>query len=661
MKQIMRCIFIFIILISCLCLTLETLMAQESNETEGSSSTGSVLSEPAPTVDLKEARSDTERIISLQETIDSEEESLAKLETELEDRQTTFDEVSNSLKNLSSQRKEKEVELQQLKEQGKDYDSEGLEGEIDKLEETEGLVKKRSALALELLRTAQQQISTLKEKIRTDRDALDKLKGIKMVEGLYPAATPAPAEPLSDVVVQVAPPVPPGLITQPADKQALPEEASREKPLTKEQITARKEAERKVADALIAERTIAEYEERKRILEKQITLAESQRKTVRDTYDNFEKTLSLRQQELEEKIAAGKPQSELLRIQQDIRSIYGEADKVEDEIRKRNERINELHGQYETLLEDKLERVLEAERKRSDAEIARKKSVWLESPFHPQNLLRWATTHIPQILLTILGLILIRFFAHLLAENLTRLMTKRGGGTSYERENRAKTLSEAFKDTASLVIYVGGTLLILESAGVSIKTLLGGAAVLGLAVAFGAQNLMRDYFYGFMILLEGQYKLNDVITIGDATGVVEHMTMRMTVLRDLEGRAHFIPNGQIARVINRTHEWSRAVLEIRVSYREDVDRVMGILLQLAKELQHDPEFSSSVIEEPQMLGVDKLDESAIVIKFMLKTQPTKMWPVRRELLRRIKNKFDELGILIPAPYRIRLEQDDDKS
>ena len=179
-----------------------------------------------------------------------------------------------------------------------------------------------------------------------------------------------------------------------------------------------------------------------------------------------------------------------------------------------------------------------------------------------------------------------------------------------------------------------------------------------MAIAFGAQNLMRDYFYGFMILLEGQYKLSDVITIGDATGVVEHMTMRMTVLRDLEGRAHFIPNGQIARVTNRTHEWSRAVFDIRVSYREDVDRVMGILIELARELQQDPEFSSAIIEEPQMLGVNKLDESAIVIKFMMKTQSAKMWPVRREMLRRIKNKFDELGIKIPAPYRIRLEQED---
>jgi small conductance mechanosensitive channel len=551
--------------------------------------------------------------------------------------------------------------LQKLQEQETEFNREELEGEIKKLEEEEDLVKKRSALALESLRNVKQQISNLQEKIRKDRDVLDKLKGTREVESAPPVTTSVSAASGSDDSLTEKPPVLPGLALQPDNDQTLPGEDSDEQLLTEEQLAARREADEKAADALEAERAIVDYEERKRILEKQIALAESQLKTVHDTFDNLDKTLNLRQQELKQKIADDKPPTALLRIQQEIKALYGEAEKIENDIRKRNERIKDLHKHYETLLEAKLERVLEAEQKRNEAEAARKRSIWLESPFHPKNLVRWATTHAPQILLTILGLIVLRFFAHLLAERLTRLITKRGRGTSYERENRAKTLSEAFKDAVSLVIYVGGTLLILEAAGVNIRTLLGGAAVIGLAVAFGAQNLMRDYFYGFMILLEGQYKLDDVITIGDVTGVVEHMTMRMTVLRDLEGRAHFIPNGQIARVTNRTHEWSRAVFDIRVSYKEDVDRVMGILMQLARELRKDPEFESSVVGEPQMLGVDKLDESAIVVKFMIKTQPTKMWPVRRELLRRIKNKFDELGILIPPPHRIKLEREDDKS
>ena len=665
MKMIIRYFTIGVFLVFCVCFTLDVMatkgIAQIQGENSERSPAVSSSSEPSEKEPPSKDLSDAERIILLKETIETEEESLAKRVEELEEHQKTFDEVTVTLKILVSQRKEKEQELQKLQKQEADFNREELEGEIKKLEEEETLIKKRSTLALQSLRNVKQQISTLREKLQKDRDVLDTLKDSREVKSVPPVTTSAPAESAGDDSSTETLPTLPGIALQPGDEQILPGEDSEEKLLNEEQRVARREAEEKIADALEAERAIGDYAERKRILEKQIALAESQLKIVHDTFDNLDKTLNLRQQELKQKIADDKPPTELLQIQEEIRSLYDEVEKTENDIRKRNERINELHNQYGTLMEEKLALALDAERKRSEADAARKRSVWLESPFHPKNLVRWAITHAPQILLAILGLTLLRFLAHLLTERLTRLMTKRGKGTSYERENRAKTLSEAFKDAVSLVIYVGGTLLILEAAGVNIKTLLGGAAVIGLAVAFGAQNLMRDYFYGFMILLEGQYKLDDVVTIGDVTGVVEHMTMRMTVLRDLEGRAHFIPNGQISRVTNRTHEWSRAVFDIRVSYREDVDRVMRILMQLASELQQDPEFESSVVGEPQMLGVDKLDESAIVIKFMIKTQPTRMWPVRRELLRRIKNKFDELGILIPPPHRIRLEREDDRS
>ena len=658
MKHILRITFVVMVLVSCVCLTLEPVIAQADNESGTKSSTESVLQEGASEEGPREVLSDAERVIALQNTIKTEEESLTKLKEELEEPQKIFDELSNTLENLASQKEEKVKQLQELKEQDKDYDAAELEGEIKRLEEEKELIKQRSTLALELLRTTQQQIRTLEEKNQKDRAVLDKLKGIEKQEETLPAATALPAVPDAGDAAPEAALALPGLATQPADKEDLMEKTSTEKPATTEQIAARQEAEEKAKDARKAERAIVEYVERKKILEEQIALEESQLKTISDAYDNFEKTLNLKQKELEQKITNDKPQAELLKLQKEIRVIDDETEKIEDDIRKRNERINDLHEQYQALLEEELEVMAQADRKRKEAEISQQKSVWLESPFHPKNLLRWATTRTPQILLTILVLFLLRFIAHLSAERLTRLIIRRGTGTSSERESRAQTLAGAFKDAASVVIYVGGTLLLLESAGVNIKTLLGGAAVLGLAVAFGAQNLMRDYFYGFMILLEGQYKLNDIITIGDATGVVEHMTMRLTVLRDLEGRAHFIPNGQIVRVTNRTHEWSRAVFDIRVSYKEDADRIMDILVQLGRELQQDPEFSSAVIEEPQMLGVDKLDESAIVIKFIMKTQPTKMWPVRREMLRRIKNKFDELGIKIPAPYRIRLEQED---
>jgi small conductance mechanosensitive channel len=224
-------------------------------------------------------------------------------------------------------------------------------------------------------------------------------------------------------------------------------------------------------------------------------------------------------------------------------------------------------------------------------------------------------------------------------------------GTSEEREDRARTLVGVFYNAASVAIFLGGGLMVLQEAGIPIGPLLGGAAVFGLAVAFGAQNLIRDYFYGFVILLENQYKLNDVVKIGELSGQVEQITLRMTVLRDLEGRVHFIPNGQVTAVTNMTHGWSRALFDIGVAYREDVDRVMGVLAELARDLRADPQFAPLILEDATMLGVDEFADSAVVIKFFIKTRPLQQWTVRRELLRRIKNRFDELGIEIPFPHR----------
>ena len=180
---------------------------------------------------------------------------------------------------------------------------------------------------------------------------------------------------------------------------------------------------------------------------------------------------------------------------------------------------------------------------------------------------------------------------------------------------------------------------------------MGGAAVFGLAIAFGAQNLIKDYFYGFMILLEQQYTINDVIKIGDIAGQVERITLRMTVLRDLEGRVHFIPHGQINSTTNMTHGWSRALFDIGVAYKEDADRVIDVIEELGCQMRRDPKFGPLILEDLTMLGVDGFGDSAVVIKFFIKTWPLKQWDVKREMLRRIKRRFDELDIEIPFPHR----------
>jgi small conductance mechanosensitive channel len=224
-------------------------------------------------------------------------------------------------------------------------------------------------------------------------------------------------------------------------------------------------------------------------------------------------------------------------------------------------------------------------------------------------------------------------------------------GTHKDRENRAQTLVGVFNSALSLLILGGGSLMILDEVGIPIVPLMGGAAVIGLAVAFGAQNLIKDYFSGFMVLLEDQYGINDVVKIGDISGMVEHISLRTTVLRDLEGVVHFIPHGNITTVSNQTHGWSRALFDIGIDYKEDIDRVMDVLLEIGRDLRRDPVFNPLILDDPEMLGVDNLADSSVILKFFLKTRPLQQWTVKREMLRRIKKRFDELGIEIPYPIQ----------
>jgi len=141
------------------------------------------------------------------------------------------------------------------------------------------------------------------------------------------------------------------------------------------------------------------------------------------------------------------------------------------------------------------------------------------------------------------------------------------------------------------------------------------------------------------------------VRIGETAGLVEQITLRVTVLRDLEGVRHFIPHGSITQVSNLTHTWSRALLEIPIAYGEDVDRSMKILMEIARDLRSDPTYGMFILEEPEMLGVDAFDSSSVNIKFFIKTRPMRQWLIKREMLRRIKNRFDAEKIEIPFPHR----------
>ena len=257
------------------------------------------------------------------------------------------------------------------------------------------------------------------------------------------------------------------------------------------------------------------------------------------------------------------------------------------------------------------------------------------------------------ILVASVLLILIRRFMQTVA----RAMVGKGRRHRQDATTRADTLALSFGSAATMIIAIIAILLVFEAAGVDITTILGGAAILGVAIAFGAQNLMRDYFNGFIILIEDQYELNDLVTINNnITGRVERVSLRTTALRDLQGKLHFIPNGEIKSVMNRSYDWAQIVFNIRVSYKENVDRVMDEILSVAREVCAEPEFKDSIIDEPVMLGVDEFADFGIIIKFILKTAPDDLFRIKREILRRIKNRFDELDIEIPVPGAMMLRQ-----
>ena len=187
---------------------------------------------------------------------------------------------------------------------------------------------------------------------------------------------------------------------------------------------------------------------------------------------------------------------------------------------------------------------------------------------------------------------------------------------------------------------------------------MGGAAILSVAFAVSAQNRMREYVTGFMIMLEDKYEFGDLITVGAITGREGKVNMRTTALRDQEGRVHFIPKEEIKSVTNRTYVWGRAVLEIPIGLRENVDRVMGIILEVEEKFGADPELNGWIMDKPVMLGQDRFSEYGMIVKTYVQTPPDKLFHTRRELLRRIKKRFDEEGIEIAVPHRILLQPTD---
>jgi small-conductance mechanosensitive channel len=237
-----------------------------------------------------------------------------------------------------------------------------------------------------------------------------------------------------------------------------------------------------------------------------------------------------------------------------------------------------------------------------------------------------------------------------LRERTVAVMRQRAGGTAIELEKRAATIGGIIRKSFAAVIWFVAILMALKEVGFDVAPILAGAGVVGLAVGFGAQNLVRDVISGLFILMENQVRVNDVAVINGTGGLVEEINLRTTVLRSLDGVVHVFPNGAITSLANMTREFSYYVFDIGVAYKEDTDRVVQVLHKVSEEMMNEEPYRSAIIQPLEVLGVDAFANSAVMIKARIKTQPLQQWLVGREMNRRIKKAFDQAGIEIPFPH-----------
>ncbi|QDV33206.1 mechanosensitive ion channel family protein [Tautonia plasticadhaerens] len=647
---------------------------------------------PPPAPPAAASTRDAEQIAKLSSSIAEDTRRLDALKAELDGVKAEVDRANADFTEVEQTRRALAEELERLREE--QQPSADRQSELDGLDKTLALAAERRELAATDLKNVTEQIVTLETKLRQSDQALKKLLGSGEAPPVAvepPAAPPAPAPttpaapepagtaappapaPAPAVVAAPSAPAPeaPAPEAEPAEESGpspmgIPGLGSIPKPAAGTPASAgfgpdpddpklkkaREDAQGLAAVLERSERDVVELTERLRTIDEQLRNEEQARDTAQRIIDNAEASGAELARGFQEKLFGRAPPEELREIQAKIRDNEKRLIQARLESREHGDEIIRLQAERGELAGQLQLARWQAESARSQLNEAQSALERMENPFSPENILGWLLNHGVKVVVIILGMVLLRWGSGLLSRRIVTLLSSRSQrGTTAEKEHRISTLVGVFDNAASVAIVIGGFLMVFQEVGVPVGPLLGGAAVFGLAVAFGAQNLIRDYFYGFVILLENQYKLNDVIKIRDIAGQVEAITLRVTVLRDLEGCVHFVPNGEITQVTNMTHGWSRALFDIGVAYKENVDRVMEVIMEVGKELRKDPMFRMLILEDPTMLGVDSFADSAVQIKFFIKTRPLQQWAVKRELLRRLKNRFDELGIEIPFPHR----------
>ena len=265
------------------------------------------------------------------------------------------------------------------------------------------------------------------------------------------------------------------------------------------------------------------------------------------------------------------------------------------------------------------------------------------------NMGKWFFASGIRILFILIAALILNKILHFIFTRLFTSLSKQK--VSDEFKKRTETLNSTLSYVIRIGIAVVAIVMILGELGIEIGPILAAAGILGLAVGFGAQSLVKDVISGFFIFLEDQIRVGDVVQVAGRGGLVEKVNLKMTILRDLAGNVHYIPNGNIDVVMNMTKEYSRYVFDIGVAYREDIDEVMEIMNEVHEGLRNDPDCQDDILEPLEILGLDKFADSTLIIKARTTTRPIKQWRVGREFNRRLKKKFDERNIEIPFPHR----------
>lgn len=274
--------------------------------------------------------------------------------------------------------------------------------------------------------------------------------------------------------------------------------------------------------------------------------------------------------------------------------------------------------------------------------------------FSVESILELGAKGIRFVLILALAALLSRIVARVVTQLVGRLATDDGTGDglrALEAKKRADTLTNVASRTAIIAIWAVACVMALSEIGFDVGPLLAGAGVAGIAVGFGAQNLVRDFFAGFFLLTENQIRVGDVAVVNGQGGLVEQINLRTTILRDLAGDVHIFPNGAITQLTNKTREFSFYVFDVGVAYKEDIERVMQVMQSVAAELKLDAEIGKLILEPIEVFGLDKFADSAIVIKARIKTAPNQQWTVGRAYNLRLKKRFNAENIEFPFPHR----------